>query len=410
MEARMIAKLASATALALILGGGAAVAQSGGDARNNDRKIEKALDDQSLTPVRPIRRVGPNDWPAANNATAGQSTEDSAKQDPAKQNAATQNQPANQPKQDAAKQEAPKQEAPKQDTAKQDAAKQEAAKQEAAKQEAAKQEAAKQEAAKQDAAKQDATKPGATKQAGDHRAAPNNATNNSTASGPAPQDKKDTAQGSANPQQNAAPQQAQQKDQQNDHGFASIRLGTDAQGRVAVNDEQERQITAALRKQRVQPVESSGISVKVGAVAPAGVRLGTVSSDLVAVLPQFRGYSFFAGRDEIAIVEPGTRKIVALVPVKLTATASAPAQERSSERSASAPAQERSSERSATTRSTRRSNGERDVTVGAGVPSEDEILQAPTTRSRSYRTVEPSDTVIIERRRRPAWLFGFGRF
>src|SRR3954468_18703949 len=123
MEARMIAKLASATALALILGAGNAAAQSGGDARNNDRKIEKALDDQALTPVRPIRRVGPNDWPAATNSTTGQSTEDSAKQD-----AATQNQPANQPKQDSAKQDAAKQ-----DTAKQDAAKQETAKQDAAK-------------------------------------------------------------------------------------------------------------------------------------------------------------------------------------------------------------------------------------------------------------------------------------
>jgi hypothetical protein len=400
MEAGMIAKLASATALALVLGAGAAMAQSGGDARNNDRKIEKALDDQSLTPVRPIRRVGPNDWPAANNATTGQSTEDSAKQDTATQKAATPTQPANQPKQEAAKQEPPKQ-----DTAKQDSPKQDASKQDAAKQEAPKQEPLKQDAAKQDTAKQDVTK-----QAGDNRPAPNNAANNSTASGPAPQDKKDTAQGSTNPQQNSAPQQAQQNGQDNDHGFASIRLGTDSQGRVAVNDEQERQITAALRKQRVQPVESSGISVKVGAVAPAGVRLGAVSSDLVAVLPQFRGYSLFASRDEIAIVEPATRKIVALVPVKLTATASAPTQERSAERSASAPAQERSSERPATTRSTRRGNSERDVTVGAGVPSEEEILQAPTTRSRSYRTVQPSDTVIIERRRRPAWLFGFGRF
>jgi hypothetical protein len=360
MEAGMIAKFATATALALILGAGLAAAQSGGDARNNDRKIEKALDDQALTPVRPIRRVGPNDWPAATNTTTGQSSEDSAKQDAAKQNTATQNQPPNEPKPDAAQQ------APKSDPA------------------------------KQDAAKQDAPKPEAAKQAGDNQPAPNNANNNSTASRPAPQDNKDAAQGSANPQQNGAPQQAQQKDQQNDRGFASIRLGTDAQGRVAVNEEQERQIAAAMRKERVQPVESSGISVSVGAVAPAGVRLGTVSADLVAVLPQFRGYSFFASRDEIAIVEPGTRKIVALVPVKLTATAAAPQQDRNTERS--------------TTRSTRRTNIERDVTVGAGVPSEEEILRAPSTRARSSRTFEPGDTVIIERRRRPAWLFGFGRF
>jgi Protein of unknown function (DUF1236) len=368
----MIAKLASATALALVLGASAAAAQSGGDARNNDRKIEKALDDQALTPVRPIRRVGPNDWPSATNSTTGQSTEDAAKQDAAKQTPAAQNQPANQQRQDAAKQEAAKPATPQQD----------AAKQNPPNQEAAKQNTSNQNTPNQDAAKQEAAKPDATKQAGETRASPNNA---ATANRPAP-DNKETARGSAN----------QQDERGNEHGLASIRLGTDAQGRVAINDEQERQIATALRKQRVQPIESSAISVKVGAVAPAGVRLGAVSADLVAVLPQFRGYSFFATRDEIVIVEPGTRKIAALVPVKLTATAAAPQQDRDTERAA--------------TRSTRRSNSERDVTVGAGVPSEEEILRAPTTRYRSSRTFEPDDTVIIERRRRPAWLFGFGRF
>src|SRR4051812_31121365 len=58
-------RLLSTTAIALALGLTAAAAQSGGDVRKNDRKIEKALDNRELTPIRPIRRVGPDSWPQA---------------------------------------------------------------------------------------------------------------------------------------------------------------------------------------------------------------------------------------------------------------------------------------------------------------------------------------------------------
>jgi len=38
------------------------------------------------------------------------------------------------------------------------------------------------------------------------------------------------------------------------------------------------------------------------------------------VLPQFRGYSYFATADQVYIVDPAANRVVALVPVRLTAT------------------------------------------------------------------------------------------
>ncbi len=105
---------------------------------------------------------------------------------------------------------------------------------------------------------------------------------------------------------------------------ASIRLGTDANGKVVINDDQQRQITAALRKQNVKPVNLT-VSVQAGSALPANVQLSAVSADIVNVLPQFRGYAYFMTRDEVYIVDPGTNRIVALLPVKTTEIATRPA-------------------------------------------------------------------------------------
>jgi hypothetical protein len=336
----MSMKVLSATTLALLIGVSTlsldtALAQNGGDARSNDRTQQKKLDDRNLTPIRPIRRVGEDNWPTAKDQPRETTGQAAKKEEPAKQ-----------------------------DTAKQDAAKPE-----------------QKPGQKQDTARQDAPKPDAQK--------------------------KDTAQ------------TAEPDNKKNDKGFASIRLGTDADGRVAVNDTQQRQITTALRKRRV---ETFDVKVSVGSVAPANVRIGAVSADIVAVLPQFRGYSFFATREEIVIVEPRGRKVVALIPVKLTATASAPPRQEYQEH------QERVT-RTDSAPPVRTVQRERDVTVGRSirtetvgrsaraeaVPTEEEILAAPvargpsgTTVTRTYRTYqyveEPSETVII-RHRRPR-LFG----
>jgi hypothetical protein len=326
--------------------------------------MKKSLDDKHLTPIRPIRRVGDDNWPAAKDqpAPARETTGQSAKQDAPKQES-RQDTAQNMPKPDAKQSQNPKlgNQAPPPDKP-QDSAQQKAdPRQDTANQNAAKPDNSKQDTAKQDSAKSD-------------------------------------SQPESNSQNTAKNSDQDSKD---DKGFASIRLGTDKDGRVAVNDAQEKQISKAIRKQHV---DTFNVKVSVGSVAPANVKLASVSSDFVDIMPQFRGYSFFATREEIVIVEPSSRKVVALVPVSLTATASRPSEERSP----------RSETRRTETRTTSRTR-ERDVTVGRsaqsdGFPTREEILAAPVVREqatvRSYRYYEPDDDVVIIERRRPR-IFGF---
>jgi outer membrane biosynthesis protein TonB len=357
-----------ASAAVLLLGVSAvAIAQSGGDVRSNDRKTEKALDHEKLTPIRPIRRVGPEDWPAG---------DPSKRADDSNKPKETTGQAAQNPKQDQAKQQA----AP----AKQDQAKQEPAKQQPA-----------QQPAKETTAQQDQPRPAAQSS--------------------------EQAQSGNQQQPSGQSQQSQQSStpaqQQKQENFASTRLGTDAQGKVAINQAQEKQIVTALKRQRIR---STDVSVKLGAIAPPNVRLGAVSADIVAVLPQFRGYSFFTTGDELVIVEPTDKKVVALVPLNTTQTASRPERDRSSDSSERtdrsserAERSERSSER--TERSVSRSSSRRESkreTVGADIPSEEEILNAPVVRSgRAATRIEPDDgTVVIERRHHRPRVLGIFRF
>ena len=71
---------------------------------------------------------------------------------------------------------------------------------------------------------------------------------------------------------------------------------------MAINDDQEQQLTRALRKER--PVEVN-VGVQIGNPAPRGVRLAAVSADIAQVLPQFRGYAYFATAEQVYIVDAG---------------------------------------------------------------------------------------------------------
>ena len=51
----------------------------------------------------------------------------------------------------------------------------------------------------------------------------------------------------------------------------------------------------------------------VGTVIPTTVELHTVPASVVEIVPAYRGYRYFVVRDEIVIVEPGSRRIVTVI-------------------------------------------------------------------------------------------------
>lgn len=285
-HAKSSLKFISVSAVALLIGIGAAAAQ-GGSARQTEHSIEKQKDKELLTPIRPLpRKVGDTSWPepkpeaqreanerkaAPLRETTGQSTSAQADKPAQPTNTTANNQPTNQPTQNV--QPPP---------------------------------------AQQPATAQNNSNP----QPQQSNAAPAPQPSQNTAqSAPAPNNPQPAQQNAQQPAQQGNTQQAQTNNKPQDH--ASIRLGTDASGKVAINEDQEQQLTKALR--RARPVEVN-VGVQIGGPAPEGVRLAAVSADIVKVLPQFRGYSYFATAEQVYIVDPAANRVVAMVPVKATAT------------------------------------------------------------------------------------------
>jgi hypothetical protein len=83
---------------------------------------------------------------------------------------------------------------------------------------------------------------------------------------------------------------------------------------VNINDQQRTRVAESITRLNVQPLNNVNFSLTVGTAVPRDVRMQTLPSDLVEVVPQYRGYSFFVVRDEIVIVEPSTYQIVTVLP------------------------------------------------------------------------------------------------
>jgi hypothetical protein len=94
---------------------------------------------------------------------------------------------------------------------------------------------------------------------------------------------------------------------------------------VNVNDRQRTRISASISRLNVQPLANVNFSLSVGTVVPRDVRLQSLPTEVVEIVPQYRGYDFVLVKDEIVIVEPSSSKIVAVMPYSGRSTAAAPA-------------------------------------------------------------------------------------
>src|SRR5262245_10688956 len=70
-----------------------------------------------------------------------------------------------------------------------------------------------------------------------------------------------------------------------------------------------------IDRMNVRPLSRSSISVSVGASIPRSVRLYDVPADIVRIHPGFRGHKFVVVDDEIVVVAPDRRRIVATLPM-----------------------------------------------------------------------------------------------
>src|SRR6266568_4175512 len=80
---------------------------------------------------------------------------------------------------------------------------------------------------------------------------------------------------------------------------------------VQLSQEQRTKVHSIVVKESSARVDSVDFSVSVGTVVPRHIRLVTLPTEVVEIVPQFRGFKFIIVRDEILIIDPNTFKIVA---------------------------------------------------------------------------------------------------
>jgi hypothetical protein len=87
-------------------------------------------------------------------------------------------------------------------------------------------------------------------------------------------------------------------------------------GSTALSSDQRTKLHETIVSGGVHRVDHVDFPLSVGIRVPGTARVYDVPERIVDIIPQYRGFKYIAVRDELAIVDPGTREIVALVPTQ----------------------------------------------------------------------------------------------
>jgi hypothetical protein len=87
-------------------------------------------------------------------------------------------------------------------------------------------------------------------------------------------------------------------------------------GSVQLSEDQRSQIKTVIGRGSGPRLSRSNVnfSISVGTRVPRSVHFVTLPSDIVRIVPQYRGFDYFLVEDEIVIVDPHTLEIVAVIP------------------------------------------------------------------------------------------------
>src|SRR5215471_7627748 len=87
-------------------------------------------------------------------------------------------------------------------------------------------------------------------------------------------------------------------------------------GSVQLSEDQRSQIKTVIGRGSGPRLSRSNVnfSISVGTRVPRSVHFVTLPSEIVRIVPQYRGFDYFLVEDEIVIVDPHTLEIVAVIP------------------------------------------------------------------------------------------------
>jgi hypothetical protein len=102
----------------------------------------------------------------------------------------------------------------------------------------------------------------------------------------------------------AAPQQTPAEDSLQPGGYSA-----------GLTDEQKSKIRSTVFTSNAPRVTNAKFPLNIGTVVPRSVRLTAVPAPLVEIHPAWRDHMYFVVKNELVIVDPETKKIVAVVNV-----------------------------------------------------------------------------------------------
>jgi Protein of unknown function (DUF1236) len=80
-----------------------------------------------------------------------------------------------------------------------------------------------------------------------------------------------------------------------------------------VNDHQRRQVVDQLRRDKTATSENLNIQVNVGTRLPPRVQARRLPSDIVRIMPQYRDYEYTVIENRVAIIDPRQREVVEIL-------------------------------------------------------------------------------------------------
>ncbi|WBK00378.1 DUF1236 domain-containing protein [Methylocystis parvus] len=75
----------------------------------------------------------------------------------------------------------------------------------------------------------------------------------------------------------------------------------------------QRRVREAIERKGGRSFSHDEFDVRIGAVAPPNVQFYPLPPEIAGIAPQFRGYQFVRVEDDIAIVDPNTRRVIAML-------------------------------------------------------------------------------------------------
>ena len=85
-----------------------------------------------------------------------------------------------------------------------------------------------------------------------------------------------------------------------------------AAGLARLSTEQRTKITSIIRQHKVEPTKLT-VSVSVGTRLPESVRLYPLPAQVIVVYPEWRGLEYILVGNQIAVIDPRTHEIVAIL-------------------------------------------------------------------------------------------------